>query len=241
VSAAAKRSPEPTPTPFPSRERAQLAAAIVAATAADTRKAALAKAVAKADAEVYAARRAVKTAEVAIEVAQGAAAKYAVDAAMGVAGAAPMTVREARARADASADDLEAAIAARDALKLEAASGGNGLPALLVQDAARQVIRSEMQQRAVALADRVAALQRELVAAGSGLEWLHRAGVLPKVERGVDDPIRHTVERLDVAPSQWAHGPIRTAEAFAVPAGRLAWQSAYELLLRDATTQLPVD
>lgn len=78
-------------------------------------------------------------------------------------------------------------------MKDELDKGDNPVAALLVTEAARAVIRSEMQQRAVALAAEVARLQRELVQKGSGLQWLHSAGVLPRAERGKDDPIAHTI------------------------------------------------
>ena len=54
----------------------------------------------------------------------------------------------------------------------------------MTADAARAVIRAEMQQRAVALAAEVARLQKDLVSKGSALQWLASAGVFPRAERG---------------------------------------------------------
>jgi hypothetical protein len=234
-----KRPPEPTPTPFQSPERAALAAAIVKAAGADARRAALAKAVATADAEVRTARLAVAAADEDIETAKVNAARHLTDTTLGNAGVAPLSIREARAAAIEAADHLEACLAAREASNAERAEGHEGLSAILVQDAAVAVLKSEAAGRGAALASRVAELQRELVAHGSGLEWLSRAGVF-QVERGVDSDIRHTIVRMESTPRQWATTAARPgAEPFAQPLGAQRWQAAFEALKRDATTPLP--
>jgi hypothetical protein len=208
MSAALKqKAPALTPSPFPSPERAALAHAIAAAASADARKAALAQAAQTADAEVRAARRAVEAAAEAIETAKANAARHLTDTALGTAGAAPQSIRQARAAAIEAADDLEACLAAREALQAEMADG-NDWSTLRVQDAAVAVLRAEMAGRGVALAARVAEMQRQLVAAGSALEWLSRAGAFrePGGRHGeaADENIRHTVWRMQSAPSQRA-------------------------------------
>jgi hypothetical protein len=227
------------PTPFQSPERAALAAAIVKAAGADARRAALAKAVTTADAEVRAARRAVEATAEAIEVAKSNVARHLTDTALGTAGAAPQTFRQARAAAIEAADHLEACLAAREALQSEQVDV-HGLAALSVQNAAVAVLRAEVGKRGVALATRVDALQRELVALGSELEWLFRKGAVPQVEK--DDPIRDAVRRLDSTPRQWTIGDIyRHHAAFAQPVGAQRWQAAFEALKRDANAALPED
>jgi hypothetical protein len=241
MSAAMKRAPEPTPAAFPSAERATLAAAILAAAGADTRKAALIRAVATADDEVRAARRADEATAEAVETAQGAAAKHRVDTAMGVAGEAPMTVREARAMAIEAADDLQACLEAREALKVELAAeqGRPDFARMRVEECAKAVIKVEMQQRAIALAAEVAALQQKLVSRGSALEWLSRAGVFPERNGApADETIRHTITRLERPPAEWEIGAIRYATSVFEPTGRLKWEAALERLKIDANATL---
>jgi hypothetical protein len=243
MSAAAKRAPEPAPTPLPSPERAALAHAIAAAADADARKAALAQAAQTTDAEVRAARRAVAAAAEAIETAKSNAVRHLTDIARGTAGEAPVTIRQACASRDEAAAHLEACLAARDALRVEMAAD-NDWSALRVQDAAVAVLIAEMAGRGAALAARVAEMQRKLVAAGSALEWLSRAGAFrePGGRHGeaADENIRHTVQRMESTPSQWATAAERPgAGPFAQPIGAQRWQVAFEALKRDATTPLP--
>jgi hypothetical protein len=207
VSAALKRAPEPTPTPFPSPERAALAHAIAAAADVSGRGAALVKAAATADVEVRAARAAAETAAEAIETAKSNAARHLTDTALGTAGEAPQSIRAARAGAIEAADHLEACLAAREALRAELSSEESRptLARLRVEDAAKAVIRVEMRQRALAVAERVAEMQRELVAAGSALQWLSRAGVFQERNGApADENIRNTVWRMDSTPCQRA-------------------------------------
>jgi hypothetical protein len=242
VSAALKRAPEPTPAAFASPERAALAHAIAAAADAGARKAALERASQNANSDVMRAIGLAEAAEAALAEAQGNTIRHVVDKALGTAGAAPVTIREARAAVIEAQDHLEESRGIRAALKAELDAGDNGLTALRVTDAARAVVRVEMQQRAVALAGRVAKMQREIVAAGSGLEWLSRAGVFPERNGApADENIRHTVSRMELAPNQWVLGTIRYAAAFAEPTGALAWEAAFEALKRDAATALPED
>ena len=106
-------------------------------------------------------------------------------------------------------------------------------------DAAVAVVKAEVAGRAAAMAAEVAQLQRQLVAHGSALEWLSNKGVLPPGARGEEDPIRDTVRRMEMAPSQWAIGTIRYATSFAEPVGSRAWQAAFERLQTDANAELP--
>jgi hypothetical protein len=253
MSAALKRSPAPTPTPFPSPERAALAHAIAAAADASARKAALVNAGATADAEVRAARRAVEAATEAIETAKSNAARHLTDVALGTAGEAPLSIRQARAAAIEAADHLEACLAAREALNAERVEG-KGWSAensrLDVEAAAVAVIRAEMAARGVALVAQVARLQRELVARGSALQWLSKAGVFPRSGRSddngygepaADENIRHTVWRMESTPSQWAIADTLHAAPFAIPTGGQRWAAAFEALKCDASTVLPED
>jgi hypothetical protein len=237
MSAVLKRAPEPTPTPFPSAERAALAHAIAAAADAGARRVALEQASQSANADVLAAIHAVEAAEVVLAEAGPLAIKHVVDKAVGTAGPPPMSVAQARAAVIRAQDYLEECRATRAALKTELDASANRWSALSVEDAAKAVIRSEMQQRAIALAARVAEMQRQLVMSGSALEWLHRAGVFG----GEAADVRHTVEKLDVAPNQWATGTIRYAMSVFEPTGRLKWEAAFERLKTDATAALPED
>jgi hypothetical protein len=122
------------------------------------------------------------------------------------------------------------------------AAADSGLSALRVNDAAKAVIRAEMRQRAIVLAADVSRLQRELVAHGSGLQWLSRAGVVPERNGApADETIRYTVLRMESAPKQWTLGTVRYAESFAEPSGSLRWQAAFEQLKLDAAAPLPDD
>jgi hypothetical protein len=241
VSAALKRPPEPTP--FASPERAQLAHAIARAADATARRAALGQAAQTANSDVLRAISAAEAAEAVLAEAQGNTARYMVDKALGTAGAAPMTISQARAAAIRAQDHLEECRATRAALKSELDAGDNGLAAMLVSDAAVAVLRSETRERAVALAAEVAALQQKLVERGSALTWLAKEGVFPMANgRPADDATRSTVWRLEVSPSQWEMGStVRNAHAFAVPTGANALEAAFAALKLDATTPLPED
>jgi hypothetical protein len=241
VSAALKQKPL-APTPFPSPERAALAHAIAAAADAGARRAALERASQNANSDVLKAIGLCEAAEAALAEAQTNTIKHVVDKALGTARAAPVTIREARAAVIEAQDHLEECRGIRAALKTELDVDNNGLAVLRVNDCAKAVIRSEMQQRAVALAGQVAELQRQLVAAGSGLEWLCRAGVFPERNGAPTDvSIRYAVQRMEQAPRQWALGTVRYAESFAEPLGAQRWDEALKRLCNDPNTPLPVD
>jgi hypothetical protein len=122
-------------------------------------------------------------------------------------------------------------------------AANNDWSALRVQDAAVAVLRAEMAGRGVALAARVAEMQRKLVAAGSALEWLSRAGAFREAGgrhgEAADESIRHTVLRMESTPSQWTMSTNPRDAPFAVPTGAQRWQAAFEALKRDATAALP--
>ena len=230
MSAALKhKASEPTPTPFPTPERAALAHAIARAADAGARRVALEQAARAADADVLKAIQAVEAAEAALAEAGPAAVKHLVDKAVGNAGPPPMSTAAARAKVILAQDHLDECRDTRAALKAELDRGDNGVAGLLVLDAARAVIRVEMQQRAVALAARVLEMQRQLVATGSALEWLaNSADVFPKKNgKPADDAIRHTVWRMQQTPDQWTQQS-SADPPFAVPTGRLAWAQAFE-------------
>jgi hypothetical protein len=239
MNAALKQKPL-TPTAFPSAERAALAHAIANAADAGARRVALERASQNANTDVLRAIQATEAAEAALAAAQGNTIRHVVDKALGTAGAAPVTIREARSAVIEAQDHLEECRGIRAALKAEMDVDDAGLSAFLVNDAAKAVIRSEMRERAVALAGRVAKMQREIVAAGSGLEWLSRAGVFPERNGApADENIRHTVSRMELALQQWAIGTVQYATSFAQPLGAQRWQAAFEGLKRDATAALP--
>ena len=133
-------------------------------------------------------------------------------------------------------DALEEARQVRAALKAKLDRGDNGVAGLRLTDAARAVIRVEMQQRAAALAAEVTQLQKDLVSKGSALTWLHGAGVFPK-----DDPVGRVVSRMESSPNAWTIGTVRGTKSFAVPTGGNALAAAFEQLKRDANAQLPKD
>jgi hypothetical protein len=242
MSAALKqKASEPTSTPFPSAERAALAHAIAAAADARARRVALEQAAQAANTAVLAAIGAAEAAEAALAEAGPLAVKHTVDKALGKAGPPPMSTAQARAAVIQCQDHLDECRAARAALKAELDRGDNPVPALRLTDAARAVIRSEMRQRAAALAEEVARLQKDLVSKGSALSWLHSAGVFPTVERGQDDPVGRTVSRMESTPNAWTISNVRGGASFAVPTGGNAWKAAFEQLLRDANTPLPVE
>ena len=233
-----KRAPESAPTAFPSAERATLAAAIVKAAAADARKVALATATATANSDVLQAIMAAERAEEALAEAQGNVARNLVDKVLGAAGPA-VSVREARSAVIAAQEHLDECRTTRAALQAEPADD-LGLSASWVTDAAKAVIRAEVAARGVAMAARVSAMQRELVAVGSGLEWLASNGAFPtKNGRPVDDVIRNVVWRMESSPAQWATATSSREPPFAVQSGRLAWAQAFEQLKRDPNAALP--
>jgi hypothetical protein len=239
MSASAKqRAPEVTPTPYSSPERAALAHAIAAAADAGARRVALERAAQAANSDALKAIQTVEAAEAALGEAQGNTAKHAVDKALGNAGAAPLTVREARAAVIEAQDHLEECRATRAALKAELYASANRWSALSVEDAAKAVLRAEMQQRAIALAAEVAQLQKDLVSKGSTLQWLSNKGVLPNADEAT---IRNTVARLERPAAEWAIGTVRYATSVWEPTGRLKWEAAFERLKTDANAALPLE
>jgi hypothetical protein len=238
VSAALKQKAL-TPTPFQSAERARLGHAIAAEADGRARRVALEQAARAADADVLKAIQAVEAAEAALVEAGPAAVRHVVDKALGKSDAPPMTVAQARARVIQCQDYLDECRQIRSGLKNELDKGDNGVAALRLTDAARAVVRVEMRERAIALADEVTRLQRELVAKGSALQWL--AGVLIRPDRGEDDPVRRAADRMESAPTAWMLGTVRGYASFAAPTGGNAWAAAFEQLLRDANAALPED
>ena len=126
-------------------------------------------------------------------------------------------------------------------MKAELDRGDNPVPALRLTDAARAVIRSEMQATRGCIGRGSRAVTKRFGFERFGVAWLHSAGVFPTVERGQDDPVGRTVSRMESTPNAWTIGNVRGAASFAIPTGGNALAAAFEELLRDATTPLPVD
>jgi hypothetical protein len=231
-----KRAPEPAA--FPSAERAELAAAIVKAAAAGARTAALAKAIATANSDVLQAIMAAERAEEALADAQASAGRNLVDKALGGAGPA-VSVREARSAVIAAQEHLDECRTTRAALQAEP-SDDRGLSAAAVRAAALAVISAETAGRGAAMAARVSAMQRELVAVGSGLEWLAAIDAFPtRNGRPADDAVRHAALRMEQTPGQWMMTATPQEKPFAVQSGRIAWTAAFERLQTDANAELP--
>jgi hypothetical protein len=241
MSASLKPKPAVTPTPYSSPQRAALAHAIAAAADAAARRVALERVSQAANSDVLKAIGAVEAAETTLAEAQANTAKHMVDKALGTAGVPPLTVREARAAVIAAQDHLDECRQTRAALNLELDKSDNSWSSSRVADAAYQVIMAEARQRAVALAAEVAALQQKLVARGSALEWLHRNGAFPKIERGETDHVGGIVQRMESAPSRWTMPTQPGVAPFAQPVGANAWAEAFEALKRDAAAQLPLE
>lgn len=235
------------PPPGLSRERAALAEAIAAASAATVRRAGLEKATKAADESVWAAVEAVNTAQFALSTAKREAARYLTELALGNAVEPPLSIKRARVDVADAEDSLEAARAARAALKAQLEEDNNRFDPLpdRVAAAAVTVIRDERSDAALALAARIERLQKELIEAGSALQWLARHGVFPVVEGGAthgrpaDRGIRDTLARLETTPTIWTVSLLAGSPPFAVPTGEMAWAGAFEELMRNADAPLP--
>ncbi len=240
------RKPAPDVTGYPTPERAALAHAIAAHAAAVAKVAATEDAGTCASHAVWAAQTAVTTAQEGVSEARDATVQHLIDVASGGTGPAPRTERQARdAVADAEAA-LDAARAARDALKgrLPEAQADRDRTARKRTDAARAVIAAETTGYAAALVGEVEALQRRSMAQGAALRWLVSAGAVPVVTavgfihgQAADDAtraavMRHELTSLVQTPDGWH----RTAAA----AGDMRWDKALADLERDAAAPLPL-
>lgn len=164
--------------------RQRLAEAISARNALDTQLAALIKAKEQASRDVWTAERAIAVAEQNIETAKEAQAKHLTDAAMGRAGPAPISMRDARAAVQDAKDEYEARVAARDGLKAQIAELDASRPLLNLEmdNALHAVIASD--PAVLTLLQRWTALQRESADVRGALGSL--TGLLPKEAAGWD-------------------------------------------------------
>jgi hypothetical protein len=231
-----------------SPERRALAEAISGCAAADRRREARTLAAETASAAVWTATAAVTAATLAVEEAKRNAARYLTAQTMGEAADPPATIREARLKLQDAQDDLETRQAVRDALKLEIAQDRTWSEpnSGTVRDAALAVIYAEAPGYAAALLAEVQGLMRQLVAKGSALTWLGKAGMFPTVRapgvtygQPIDAEAQRTICRMDVSPNRWTVSMGGGEPPFALPIGAAAWEGALEALMADASAPLP--
>ncbi len=240
------KKPAPDVTGYPTPERAALAHAIAAHAAAAAHVAAIDAAAQRASEAVWDAQAAITKVGEAIGEAREAMLQHLIAAAGGGTGAAPHTEREARADlADAEAA-LDAARAARDALKgrLPEAEQARYRAAWVRTEAARAVIAAEAADHAAALAAEVESLQRDALRKGAALCWLVKAGAVPTVQRvggefgrPADSATRDTLTRHEMVLQ------VDTVDGWqnsTAKAGAAAWNDALAALERDAAAPVPV-
>ena len=182
-----------------SPQRQALAEALARRNSLDAQLTALLKAKEQAWRNVLAAERAIAAAEANIETAKIAAAKHITDAALGRAGPAPISMRDARAAVQDAKDEHEARVAACDGLKaqIEKVEQSRSLLNLAVDDALRAVIANDPVVHG--LLQRWAALQRESADVRAALHSL--SGLLPKEASGWDAIRNYPDLHLE---AQWA-------------------------------------
>ena len=236
----------PDVTSYATPERAALAHAIAAHAAAVANVQATNDAGERASYAVYDAQAVVATALEGVNEAREATVHHLIAVAGGDTGPAPRTERQARdALADAEAA-LDAARAARDALKgrLPGAEQARDRAARNRTDAARAVIAAETADHAAALAAEVEALQRDALRKGAALRWLVNAGAVPLVQqvgfmhgKAADDATRAAVFWHEMALQ--IHMPDGLHNA-AAESGVAAWKEVLAALERDAAASLPL-
>ena len=240
------RKPAPDVTGYPTPERAALAHAIAAHAAAVAKVAATNDAGTRASHAVWDAQAAITVAQDGVTEARDATVEHLIDVAGGGTGPAPRTERQAREVVTDAEATLDAARAARDALKgrMPDAELERDKAARRRTEAARAVIAVETAGHAAALVGEVEALQRRSMAQGAALRWLVSAGAVPVVTdigfihgQAADDATRAAVMRHDMTlliqtPDGWH----RTAAA----AGDMRWDKALADLERDAAAPLPL-
>lgn len=229
-------------SPPVSPERAALATAITAHAKLQARHDGAFSARDMADRAVWAARQRVDDAPELIERAKENEARRLIDMARGIDSPATQTIREARNLLQDAQDDLEAAEASRDGLRIETESVAIALiwSKSKLQDAAEAVVRAEATGLAHELAAEVIRLQHDMLRKAQALEWLARRGALPLVtEPGslhgqVKDPATWTaIERLRSPPCTW------NAIINVLP-GVQPWDATMAALQLDAMAPLPV-
>ena len=230
-------------TPPLSPERVALSDAIAAHVDLQARRAAASTAIQTADEAIWDARRRLDAAPELVERAKANVAQHLADVARGVGGIPPQTIREARNAVTDAEDDLDAAKAARDALRaqMEELDGRAYHVKGAVERAARAVMGSEAAETARAMAADLVRLQHAVYATGHALEWLvGTAKALPVGEtpggmfgRAVDDTVRHALVHMHEAPNRWNLFTPSMAD------GSAPWQAALAALQVDATAPLP--
>ena len=201
-----------------SPERQALAAAIEASAQLSVEIEAIEGAHEGATQSVYAARHAVEDAEKAIEDAKTNAADFLTKKLLGTAGAAPLTIKQARAALQDAEDELVAAQAAREALrqKLSAMEKRPSFAESKIKECALAVIAAE-----APIADFVARYERancEFTDAARILQWFEVKNLAerkPEYRPGDPEP-----KQLDVP-------------------GASPWQTAFEALQLDPDVRLP--
>ena len=226
-----------------SPERVALAEAIAAHVDHQAQRAATSAAISTASDTVWNARRRLDAAPELIERAKANVAQHMADTARGVAGTPPQSLREARNAVADAEDDLDAAKAAQDALRvqMEELDGRAYHFQNAVGRAARAVLHAEAEATACALAAELRRMQQEMIALGDTVEWLAGAGAFTVVEqhggsygKPADEAIRTVLNRLQSAPRSW------TGLAIAQPSAAALWTAAFAALQADATAPLPL-
>ncbi|MGI4801023.1 MAG: hypothetical protein ACRYG8_44755 [Janthinobacterium lividum] len=232
-------------TPPLSAERVALAEAIAAHVDLQARRAATSVAIGTASEAIWNARSRVDAAPELMERAKANYAQHLADAARGVPGMPPQTLREARNAATDAQDDLDVAKATRDALQAEM-ERLDGLAYRFkenVEKAALAVVGTEAASLAQTMAAELMRLQQEMHAAGQALLWLTgTAKVLPVIEqhggnygRVADDATRQAIRRLHNPPAGWDTSLPRMWSDAAE-----SWRAAFAALQVDATAPLPL-
>lgn len=223
-----------------SPERSALALAITAHNEYQAAKTVAVNAEGPAVAAVKAAREAVRDAEAGVADAPDARTRFLVAKARGVDQTPPLTAREAAdALTDAEAE-FAAAEAALEALRAEAQDAVAYSPTdRHLQEAVRAVLLAEGGPAAAAVVAEVDRLQQELVRLGQLLTFLVNQKAFEVSDeigssygKPADRTIRHTLKRLDWAPTTWS-------EICSRQDGAAEWRSALAALLNDATAPLP--
>ena len=190
---------------------------------------------------VWAGRVDVERAEGGVEAAKAAAATHLVDLANGTAGAAPVTIRAARAALVDAEDDLAAREAARVALDAQLAEAKHApeFARQRLRDAALAVVREEAAEIAQRCVERVEQLQMQITKAGFELQWLFSAAVIPhddgpgRAEYAKDSRVNMALSRLRSPVTSWnelhKHADLRSD---------VAWAAAVDRLMLDATAPL---
>ncbi|MGI4941745.1 MAG: hypothetical protein ACRYHQ_14490 [Janthinobacterium lividum] len=227
----------------PSPERVALAEAIAAHVDHQAQRAATSAAISTASDTVWNARRRLDAAPELIERAKANVAQHMADTARGVAGTPPQTIREARNAVADAEDDLDAAKAAQDALRvqMEELDGRAYHFQNAVGRAARAVLHAEAEATAYALAAELRRMQQEMVALGDAVEWLASAGAFSVVEqhggsygKPADEAIRRAISRMQTPPHGW------TGLAIEQPSAAAVWTAAFAALQIDPMAPLPL-